>query len=162
MNQKQIGIIVIIIAILLGISIFTIKAKEDAMIDKIVKEKGSCFLEDGTCLHQDRNIGLYVFGWILSSVLIIFGIYLIIFYKTQRMPSEDSKEEKIRKIPLDEQEKNIINLLKKNDNSMYQSDLIKQTGLSKVKITRVLDKLESKKLIERKRRGMTNIVILRN
>jgi uncharacterized membrane protein len=44
---------------------------------------------------------------------------------------------------------------------MYQSDLIKETEFSKVKITRILDKMESKDVIDRKRRGMTNIIVLK-
>ena len=44
---------------------------------------------------------------------------------------------------------------------MFQSDIAEKTGFDKVKVTRVLDRLEGKQLIERKRRGMTNIVILR-
>jgi uncharacterized membrane protein len=43
---------------------------------------------------------------------------------------------------------------------MYQSDLVKETKLTKVKITRILDKMEAKKIIKRQRRGMTNIVFL--
>jgi uncharacterized membrane protein len=44
---------------------------------------------------------------------------------------------------------------------MFQSDLVEGTGMQKVKITRLLDRLEGLKLIERKRRGMTNVVILK-
>ena len=43
--------------------------------------------------------------------------------------------------------------------SVYQSDIMKKTGFSKVKVSRVLDKLEQKGLLERKRRGMTNLVV---
>jgi len=38
---------------------------------------------------------------------------------------------------------------------------VEETGFTKVKITRILDSLEGNGLIERKRRGMTNIIILR-
>jgi len=34
-------------------------------------------------------------------------------------------------------------------------------GIGKVGLTRLLDKLEAKQLIERKRRGMNNIVLLK-
>ena len=74
------------------------------------------------------------------------------------------KQKKIRyDIPknLSEEENKIINILKENDGSIFQSDLVEKTEFSKVKITRILDVLEGKKVIERKRRGMTNIVILK-
>ena len=35
------------------------------------------------------------------------------------------------------------------------------TGFGKVKITRVIDRLEGKNLIERRRRGMTNVVVFK-
>ena len=62
---------------------------------------------------------------------------------------------------MDEEEKRLYNIIKDKDGSAYQSDLVKETDFSKVKITRVLDKLEHKGIIERKRRGMTNIVVLK-
>ena len=38
--------------------------------------------------------------------------------------------------------------------------LIQETGFSKVQMTRILDRMEGRKIIERKRRGMTNVIIL--
>ena len=58
-------------------------------------------------------------------------------------------------------EKKIFNEIVK-ENSIFQSELVDRTGLNKVKVTRSLDKLEGKGLIERKRRGMTNVVILKH
>ena len=54
-----------------------------------------------------------------------------------------------------------MEVLLREEGSVYQSDLIKETKLTKVKVSRVLDKLEGKGLIERKRRGMTNIIVLK-
>ena len=45
--------------------------------------------------------------------------------------------------------------------TIFQPDLADKTGFSKVKVTRILDRLEGKQLIERKRRGMTNVVVLK-
>ena len=44
---------------------------------------------------------------------------------------------------------------------MFQSELVEKTGHTKVKMTRILDKLEAKGLIERRRKGMTNLVFLK-
>ena len=44
---------------------------------------------------------------------------------------------------------------------MFQADLVDKCGFGKVKVTRILDGLENKGLVERKRRGMSNIVILK-
>ena len=55
----------------------------------------------------------------------------------------------------------MLNALKTTEGSAYQSDLIKATGYSKVKVTRILDKMESKGIVERKRRGMANIIVMK-
>ena len=44
---------------------------------------------------------------------------------------------------------------------MFQADLIEKTGFSKARMTRIVDKLEGNDLVERKRRGMTNVVVLK-
>ena len=55
----------------------------------------------------------------------------------------------------------MYDIIKGKNGSAYQSDLIKETGFSKVKVTRILDKMETADIIERKRRGMTNIIVLK-
>lgn len=42
-----------------------------------------------------------------------------------------------------------------------QSEIVEETDLSKASVSRALDGLESKGLVERKRRGMGNVVVLR-
>ena len=62
---------------------------------------------------------------------------------------------------LDKDEKQLVDALIKENGSIFQSDLVEKTKMTKVKVTRVLDRLEGRGVIERKRRGMTNIVILK-
>ena len=62
---------------------------------------------------------------------------------------------------MDMSERRIFEKLIEEKGSMLQSLLIRHTGYSKVKMTRILDKLEQKDLIDRKRRGMTNIVMIK-
>jgi uncharacterized membrane protein len=44
---------------------------------------------------------------------------------------------------------------------MFQSELVEKTGYSKSKVSLILDRLEAKRILERKRRGMTNAVVLK-
>jgi len=99
-----------------------------------------------------------VISFTLLAVVFLIGLYFI-FGKNIK---QKLKERNINKnLYLSDEEKQIITLLKSNENNLYQSDLIKQLDKSKVQVTRLLDKLEAKKVIERKRRGMTNIIILK-
>ncbi len=45
--------------------------------------------------------------------------------------------------------------------AIFQSELVDKSGFSKVKVSRILDRLEGRGLLERRRRGMTNIVLLK-
>ncbi|RLM63663.1 MarR family transcriptional regulator [Halorubrum sp. Atlit-26R] len=58
-------------------------------------------------------------------------------------------------------EETIYALLVKADGKLPQRELVKSTDLSKATISRTLDKLEQKELVERKRRGMGNVVHLK-
>ena len=62
---------------------------------------------------------------------------------------------------LNDDEKLVFDKIIESEGTIFQSDLVDKTKFTKVKVTRLLDKLEGKGLIERKRRGMTNVVILK-
>lgn len=48
------------------------------------------------------------------------------------------------------------------DGVMAQSEIVAETDLSKASVSRGLDGLEAKQLVERKRRGMGNVVVLQS
>ncbi len=62
---------------------------------------------------------------------------------------------------LDKKEKEVVDLIIKEGNAMFQADLMEKLNIGKVGVTRLLDKLEAKQIIERKRRGMNNIIVLK-
>ena len=70
-----------------------------------------------------------------------------------------AKKRKIASADLDSDEVRVVAIINEGNGSVYQSDIMKKTGFSKVKVSRLLDKLEQKGLTERKRRGMTNLVV---
>ena len=61
---------------------------------------------------------------------------------------------------LNKEEKQIFNLVAENK-AVFQADLIEKTGISKVRMSRIIDRLEGNGLVERKRRGLTNVVVLK-
>jgi uncharacterized membrane protein len=58
-------------------------------------------------------------------------------------------------------EREIYEVLLDADGVLPQSDIVDRTDLSKATVSRTLDSLETKNLVERKRRGMGNVVLLR-
>ena len=75
---------------------------------------------------------------------------------------EISRKKRIDLDKLDKDEKRVIDLLLKENKAMFQATLKEKLDVGKVKLTRLLDKLEAKQLIERKRRGMNNLVVLKD
>ena len=158
-NQRKIGMLVLVFAILLIFILIFVKTNTDergALLCKVISDNPEMNMEDCPA-HTDNTSWLIVGAFAMAFLVFGAGIYLV-FVPIKKGESEVKKVD-ISK--LDEEEKKIYAILKEDDGSAYQSDIIKKTGLSKVAVTRILDKMEGKKLLDRKRRGMTNIIILR-
>lgn len=157
MNPQRLGIIIA------AVSIITIALLVYAMIEIDNSMRVSCELIHGkeyasVCpYHQEMGV-----TWIpvLASVLIGglggIGLYLALS-KNEKFIEE--KEYDLSK--LDDAEKKLFYRIKKDKQGVYQSTLAQEMQLSKVQLTRVLDKLEGLQLVERKRRGLTNIVVVK-
>ncbi len=59
-------------------------------------------------------------------------------------------------------EKTIYELIRSSNQGILQNALVKKTGLSKVKITRIIRKLELKGLIKKERYGITNKIVAKD
>lgn len=107
-----------------------------------------------------------ILAFSLIAIIFFIGLYLTLFFKQSLYlsASQESKDlEKFKEISktLQNDEKKVYDLILEAGGSIFQSELVSKTGFSKVKITRILDRLETRGLIERKRRGMTNLVALK-
>ncbi|MEK6875014.1 MAG: MarR family transcriptional regulator [Nanoarchaeota archaeon] len=123
--------------------------------------EGECVHQQGlTCPYQELNrLALPKFIG-LGVITFLFIVGLLLYLKKQ--PQEKIREKAaVTTKSLDGEEALIFDILRQSEGMIFQSDLVTKTALSKVKITRILDKLEGKNLIERRRRGMTNAVILK-
>ncbi|HLC60692.1 MAG TPA: hypothetical protein VJJ52_04640 [Candidatus Nanoarchaeia archaeon] len=110
--------------------------------------------------HKSNTSWMILLAFGIGFLILGSGLYMLFFHKS--IAHEAKKEFKLIDLSkMSEEEKNIYSIIKGNSGSVYQSDIIKGTGFSKVKTTRILDKLESGDIIERKRRGMTNIIVLK-
>lgn len=106
-------------------------------------------------------------GFVIGFVLVIISSVWFITMGTIRASaignrSRDTKKYKLVNIAnLNERESRIYHILGDNGGNMLQSVLVDKSGMSKVQVTRVLDKLETKDIVERRRMGMSNLVMLK-
>lgn len=162
MRNKYIGYIIIGIAVLIAFIIFSFNRALTTIVNTACSHGPSCPMWGTLNFQTNISIGIMIF-------VIIIGLYLILFGKEQKGLEHQVKTKKITKEnykkimnDLNSDEKLILEKVIENEGTIFQSDLVEKTGLTKVKVTRILDKLEGKAIIERKRRGMTNVVILRH
>ncbi len=178
MNSKQIGVVVLIIGVFIGMFVYQSKAREDTMIDAIVKDTGSCYLADGTCLHDEQNNVLYIFGGVLSGALLILGLYLLLFERSQEILAKQHlevssalKEAKKQEREKDEwsaflsgfseDERKVLSAIHEQD-GIKQSTLRYRAGVSKTALSLMLSEFEKKSIVSRKPSGKTKQVFLRS
>jgi FlaA1/EpsC-like NDP-sugar epimerase len=61
---------------------------------------------------------------------------------------------------LEDREKSVVDCIIRENGKTTQSKITRDTGLSKIKVCRILKKLENKKIIVKKSHGMTNSIEL--
>ncbi len=167
MKNKHVGYLVMGIALLFFAVVMSFNSALQEIVDTTCTHGTMCPMH--TTLRTQE-----VISYGLMGLLLMVGLFMVFFMKEEEEKiireeriiqvagsnSNHSEEEKKKRLEsLDEEEKKIMGLVLGREGSIYQSDLIRETKLSKVKITRILDRLEGKGLIERKRRGMTNIIL---
>ena len=161
MENKNVGWIMLGISALVVLLVFLFN---NTLMESV---RNSCFIQHGdvqSCeMYDSVNYQTYLALGIVG-VLVIFSLFLIFSKPNERIIVRKIKEKKIQKeINLSSfrpEEKEIYNLVKENG-AMFQADLIETTGFSKARMTRIIDKLEGSGLVERKRRGMTNVIVLK-
>jgi uncharacterized membrane protein len=172
MNQRQIGIILIIISILLSILVISNKMNQETFIQDYFKEEGTCFTDDGTCLHNQQSNN-FILGIIITLSLIILGLYLIFFDKTQKVllkqhkevssAIKQSKEEEKFKAFLagfSKKEKKVLEIIKEQE-GIKQSTLRYKTETSKTALSLMLKDFEEKGYIHRKEDKKTKRIYLK-
>ena len=158
MENKHIGWLLLIVSILVIIfTFFYSNALDDAV-------RTSCFLQHGdvqSCEMFDSVTKQTYFALAIAGVLVIVSLFLLFSKPKERLIIKEKRIQKnIDLSGFRREEKEVYNLVKENG-AIFQADLIEKTGFSKARMTRIIDKLEGHGLVERKRRGMTNVVVLK-
>ncbi|MBU1199095.1 MAG: MarR family transcriptional regulator [Nanoarchaeota archaeon] len=166
MRNKTVGLIIIGIAILIGFIIFSFNRAMTSIVSTSCSHGLSCPMWGTINFQTNVGIGIMVFVILVGLYLVFFGrekevITKVKTVKEQVKPKNITKENfKDVMKDLNEDEKKVLETIIEAEGTIFQSDLVDKSGFTKVKVTRILDKLEGKNILERKRRGMTNVVIL--
>jgi hypothetical protein len=157
MENKQVGWIILGISILIIIIIFLFNSALKDIISASCTEHGT------SCPMYDTVTKQTILALSIVGVLVIVGLTLILTKPKEKIIFKKihEKKKKLDLQNLDRDEKKVVNLLLQENGGTFQADLMEKLEIGKVKATRLLDKLEAKGIVERKRRGMNNIVVLK-
>lgn len=158
MRNKNVGYLVIGIAIVMAILVWIFNKGLKDIVSATCTHGPSC------SMYESISIQTWISLAIVALVFVI-GLFLVFSKEQERIVIKrvqaQAKRKPINYKLLDKEEKAIVKVLEAAQGTLFQSDIVEQSKFDKVKVTRVLDRLEGKQLIERKRRGMTNVVILK-
>jgi len=172
MRNRYVGIIVVGISLLIGFLVWLFNKSLSDIVNDSCSHGPTCPMWGSIRFETNVGLGLMVF-------VILVGLYLVFFAKDDpqivkevhrevKIVKEQVKSKKLDKAhfqkvldTLDPEARLVLEKVIENNGSIFQSQLAQDLNLTKVKITRILDRLEGKGHIERKRRGMTNVVILK-
>jgi uncharacterized membrane protein len=164
MKNKFVGLLVIGMAIIIGLIVILFNTALTTIVNTSCSHGTTCPMY-GTIRTQT-----YI-SVALIAIIVVIGLILLFSKEEKQVIVKKVKErivDKNFKIKeenlklLDSDEKKLYQLLLENKGTIFQSELVEKSGFDKVKVTRILDKLEGKQVIQRMRRGMTNVVLIKN
>jgi len=166
MKNRHVGIIILSVSIVLLAIIYLFNRALTQIVNDSCSHGPTCPMWGSISFHTNLSL-------ILAGIVGLVGLYMIIFSKSDvvtevKVVKEQVHPKKVDKehyknvlSKLDVDEKKIFEKLLDSNGTIFQSELVNEE-LTKVKVTRILDRLEGQGLIERRRRGMTNVVILKH
>lgn len=158
MENKKVGMLIVGIGVVMVVIvlIFNLALKEITGLSCTHGE--SCEMYD--TIRTQTGISLSIVG-----LIFIIGFYIMFSKPKEKVVIKKVKEKVKKKFintkGLEKDEKDVVEFLRREGKAVFQADLKEKLNMGKVKTTRLLDKLESKGIVERKRRGMNNLVVLK-
>ncbi len=143
------------VSILFVASIFVLGTKLLAPASISITVKGS-----DTAIEPIAGFFTFSDAIVIAVFACILGVCAVLLLLDSSQPAQ-AKKIKRDISGLKNDERRIYELVFDADGVMFQSEIVEETGFPKAKISRCLDLLESRGFVERKRKGMSNMVILK-
>jgi uncharacterized membrane protein len=152
------------------LAIFGLIASTFAIFVKVMTPTTIQFIVDGSVIEFSNIPEIYgssdmilvsISAFVMGSSL----VYLWLIDRTEPVPAEASSLKSrwngLLERLTNPDEKRIVSLIIDEGGTIFQSQLVDRSGYSKSKVSLILDRLEAKKILERKRRGMSNAIVLK-
>ncbi|MFA6064834.1 MAG: MarR family transcriptional regulator [archaeon] len=128
-------------------------------------EKVPFFIDADYTINQTQNTGINSGLFFILGIIIVFGTFL--YYKNiNKNKTPEKKEETTKplfnKDALTERQLQIVDYLEKHNGKATQAEIQKATNLPKASLSRNLDGLERKEIIQKERKGMTMLIFFKD
>jgi len=152
---RAVGAVILSIAVVMSFMLFW-------FLDTLSSATESSCTCGNTCNMVRFTIPTYFYLGVAGVLLLfVLGVFLTLRGGTLQ-PEHGGKEHwESRLKGMDADEKAVYKAVMDAGGTIFQSEIVEKLGWSKVKVTRTLDGLESRRLLERRRRGLTNIIVLK-
>jgi predicted transcriptional regulator len=163
MENRSVGYFIIGLAAIMGFIVFLFNSALRNIVESsctMVHGSSAAFCPMNQTINQQTYLSLAII-----AVVAVIGLFLVFSKPKEKIVVRQIKDRVYKKEAnlkgLTKEEIAVFKIIQENE-TMFQADLIDNANLGKAKVTRILDRLEGRGLVERKRRGMTNIVVLKN
>jgi len=155
LSLRTFGIVVLLVSAVMAYVLFSYLD----MLGEMTSD--SCTCGDVCTMVEYKTPPIVYAGLVGVCLMVLVGAFMLI--RGGSLSGESNQRDSWGKNigVLDDNEKTVYQLMIDSGGTAFQSEVVEKTGWSKVKVTRTLDKLESRRLLERRRRGLTNILVLK-
>jgi len=153
------------------LAMFGLIASTFAIFVRIMMPTTVQFIIEGNTIELTEIPNIYnSFDMAVTSVsCFVLGsslAYLLLVSKNEVVSKDEislmrSDWDKILERLSNPDERKIIQLIIDKGGTIFQSQLVEETGYSKSKVSLLLDRLEARRILERRRHGMSNVIVLK-
>jgi uncharacterized membrane protein len=157
MKNRNVGFLIVGISIFIGMIVLIFNMGLKSIVADTCTHGPTCVMHDTISVQTNLSLAI-------AALVLAIGLFLVFSKESERIVVKKvvEKKKKISLVGLDVSEKEAVKILRREGGAFFQSSLMEELGVGKVKMTRMMDKLEAKQIIERKRRGMNNIIVLKD
>jgi len=152
MDNRQVALLLFAVTIVIAFIAWSYDNALETIVNTQCSHGLSCPMYATIDVQKNLAMGLI-------AILLIMSAVIYFWVPATRIVKEFTAKPKTP--PRLEGDEKLVFALVSRKGSMYQGDILKETNFSKVKVSRILDALEKKELVERKRRGMANLVVVK-
>jgi len=150
------------------LAMFGMIASTFALFIKVMTPSRVQFVIEGNVVELNQVPSIYssLDVLLIGASCFVLGASLIYLLQADRsrgekVPTEPGNWDQLIDGLAVEDERTLVQIVADEGGTIFQSQLVEMSGFSKSKVSLVLDRLEARGILERRRHGMSNAVVLK-